>query len=142
MNTFCICADGLKHFLVSFMEKIDIQDFVCFYENANYRLWSPLQNACCHIQEAGCNSLNCFVSRRLRWILKRVTRYYFLKSQADDWLSAFSNAELRFPVPFEGPPVLEILMRIPVKSLELISVFIEASRNLKVLFFTIKMQNN
>ncbi len=27
------------------MEKIDIQDFVCFYENANYRLWNPLQNA-------------------------------------------------------------------------------------------------
>jgi hypothetical protein len=69
-------------------------------------------------------------------------RYYFLKSQLDDWLSAFSNAELRFPIPFEGAPVLEILMRLPVKSLELVSVYIEASRNFKVLFFTIKMQNS
>jgi hypothetical protein len=26
------------------------------------------------------------------------------KSQADDWLSAFSKAELRFPIFFEVPP--------------------------------------
>jgi hypothetical protein len=35
---------------------------------------------------------------------------------------------------------LEILLRLPVKSPKLVEVFIEASRNLKVLFLTIKMR--
>jgi hypothetical protein len=47
------------------------------------------------------------------------------------WLSAFSKAKWRFPILFEVPPELEILMRLPVKSPELVSVFIEASKNLK-----------
>ncbi len=55
---------------------------------------------------------------KLLTFLKRVG-YYFSKSQADDWLSA----ELRFPVLFEVPPELEILMGLPVKSSELLSVF-------------------
>jgi hypothetical protein len=55
-------------------------------------------------------------------------------SQADDWLSAFSKAELKFPVLFNVPPELENLMWLPVKSPELASVFIEASKNLKSLF--------
>ena len=46
----------------------------------------------------------------------------------DDWLSAFPKAELRFPILFEVPPELEILMRLP----ELVSVFIEASKNLSI----------
>jgi hypothetical protein len=44
---------------------------------------------------------------------------------------AFSKAELRFPTLFEVSPELKILMRLPVKSPELVSVFIEASKNLK-----------
>ncbi len=48
--------------------------------------------------------------------------YYFSKSQADDCLSAFSKAELRFPILFEVPPGLEILMGLPVKSPELVPV--------------------
>ncbi len=44
----------------------------------------------------------------------------FQKSQADDWLSAFSKVELRFPILFEVPPEFEILMRLPVKSPELV----------------------
>jgi hypothetical protein len=35
---------------------------------------------------------------------------------------------------FEMPPELEILKQLPVKSPELVSVFIEASRNLKSIF--------
>jgi hypothetical protein len=46
-------------------------------------------------------------------------RYYFSKSQADYWLSAFSKAKLRFAILFEVPPELEILMLLPVKSPEL-----------------------
>jgi hypothetical protein len=48
----------------------------------------------------------------------------------------FSKAELRFPILFELPPELEILMRLSVKSPELVSVFIEASKNLKSIFLT------
>jgi hypothetical protein len=51
------------------------------------------------------------------------------KFTGDDLLSAFSKAQLRFTVLCEVPPELEILMRLPVKSPELVSVFIEASRN-------------
>ncbi len=43
-------------------------------------------------------------------------------------------AELRFPNLYEVLAELEILMRLPVKSSELISVFQEASRNLKIIF--------
>jgi hypothetical protein len=43
----------------------------------------------------------------------------------------FLKAELRFPIFFEVPPKLEILMQLPVKPPELVSVFIEASKNLK-----------
>jgi hypothetical protein len=51
-------------------------------------------------------------------------------------LSAVSKAELRFPLLFEPevPPEFEILMQLPVKSPELGSVFIEASKNLKSIF--------
>jgi hypothetical protein len=56
------------------------------------------------------------------------------KSQAYDWLSAFSKAELRFPILFDVPPELEILMRLPPKSPELVSVFTEASKNFKSIF--------
>jgi hypothetical protein len=35
----------------------------------------------------------------------------------------------RFPILFEVPPDLEILMWLPIKSPELVSVFIEASKN-------------
>ncbi len=56
----------------------------------------------------------------------------------DDRLSAFSKTELRPTIPFELPPVSlgseGILMRLPVKYPELVSVFIEASRNLKSIF--------
>ncbi len=48
-------------------------------------------------------------------ILKRV-RYHFSKLQADDWLSVFSKAELRFPIIFEVQPELEILMWLSLKS--------------------------
>jgi hypothetical protein len=37
---------------------------------------------------------------------------------------------------------LEILMQFPVKSPELVSVFIEASKNLKIFFLTVKRQKN
>ncbi len=57
-------------------------------------------------------------------------RYYFSKSHAHDWLSAFSKVELRFPILID-PPELEILMRLSVKSPGLESVLIEASKNLK-----------
>ncbi len=62
------------------------------------------------------------------------TWYYFSKSQADDWLSAFSMAELRFPNLYEVPAELEIMMRLPVKYPAFVSVFIEARRNLKSFF--------
>jgi hypothetical protein len=87
------------------------------------------------IQEAACDSVNCLF-RKPETIMENsknfeAFRYYFSKSQADDWLSAFSKAELRFPILFEELPVLEILMRLPVKSPELVSVFTEASKNFK-----------
>ncbi len=50
------------------------------------------------------------------------------KSQADYWLSAVSKAKLGFPILFEVPTVLEILRWLPIKSPELVSVFIEASK--------------
>jgi hypothetical protein len=54
----------------------------------------------------------------------------------------FSTAELRLTIPYELPPVLlggwwgggGILVRLPVKSPELVSVFIKASRNLYNIF--------
>jgi hypothetical protein len=60
-------------------------------------------------------------------------RDFFSKSQVDDWLSAFLKAELRFPILLGVLPELEILMLLPapVKSPQLVSVFIEPSRNLK-----------
>ncbi len=55
---------------------------------------------------------------------------------------AFSKAELRLAIPFALPPVLleggggegGILMRLPVKYLYFVSVFIEASKDLKSTF--------
>ncbi len=69
-------------------------------------------------------------------------RYYVLKSQADDWPLAFLKAELRFPILFEVPPEVEILMRLPVKSPELLSVSLKQAKTYKVFFLTIKMQKN
>jgi hypothetical protein len=54
-------------------------------------------------------------------------------------LSAVSKAVLWFPFLFEVPPEMDNLMRLPVKSPELVIVFIEAG-TLKVIFLTIKMQ--
>ncbi len=55
---------------------------------------------------------------------------------------AFSKDKLRFTIAFELPPVFlrcgeggggGILMRVSVKSLELVSFFIELSRTLKII---------
>jgi hypothetical protein len=53
-------------------------------------------------------------------------QYYFSKSQAGDWLSAFSKAELMINILFEALPVWLL-----VKPPELVIVFTKASRNLK-----------
>jgi hypothetical protein len=55
-------------------------------------------------------------------------------------LTAVSKAELRSTILFEVPPEFEILMQLPVKSPELVGIFVEASKNLKSVFLTIKMQ--
>ncbi len=65
---------------------------------------NPLQIACCGIQEATCDYVNCSVSRRWFW---SVLRNSFSNFQVDYWLSAFSkDEELRLTFPFEFPPVL------------------------------------
>jgi hypothetical protein len=46
----------------------------------------------------------------------------------------FSKAELRLSILLEVPPELEILMRLPIKSIELGIVFTEASKNSKSIF--------
>jgi hypothetical protein len=61
-----------------------------------------LQIACCGIQEAACDSVNCFFKPEM--ILN--IRYYFSKYQADNKLSAFPKDELRLTILFELPPVL------------------------------------
>jgi hypothetical protein len=60
---------------------------------------------CCSIQEAASDSWFRKLFREPEMILKRVW-YYFSKSQADDWLLAFWNAELKLPILFEAPQVL------------------------------------
>jgi hypothetical protein len=42
---------------------------------------NPLQNACCGIQEAACNSVNYSVSRRWFWFWSMLVHYYFSKLQ-------------------------------------------------------------
>jgi hypothetical protein len=51
------------------------------------------------------------------------------ESQVFCLLPAFSKTELRFPILFELPPELKILMQLPEKSPELVSVFIESSKS-------------
>ncbi len=101
--------------------------------------WNLLQIACFGIQEAACDSVNCSVSRGWWWrsqkFLKRVSESLF-KSQEGDWLSAFSKAELRFPILFEVLPELEIAASCKIYRISTVpvSVFIEASKNLKSIF--------
>ncbi len=70
-------------------------------------------------------------------ILNRVTVLLFKRG---GWLSATSKAELRLPIPFALPPVSlgggggKILMRVPVKCLELVRIFKEANRNFRSTF--------
>jgi hypothetical protein len=66
-------------------------------------------------------------------------RYYFSKSQADYWLSAFSKAKLRLAILFEVPLELEIFMLLPVKSPNK-SFYISKQELKKYFFLTLKMQ--
>ncbi len=97
---------------------------------------NPLQTVCCGIQEPA----YCSISQRWFW---SVLRYYF-SQQVDDWLLAFSKAELRFTISFELLPVswggggAGNLMRLLVKYPELISFFIKASRYFKSTFWDIE----
>jgi hypothetical protein len=76
--------------------------------------------ACCGFQEAACDSEKMF--RKPEMMVKNSKKIEegfgitFQNHITDDWLSAFSKAELRFPVLFEVLPEFEILMRLSVFS--------------------------
>jgi hypothetical protein len=54
------------------------------------------KNACCGIQEAACDSVNCSLKTSKKFEVGLVITF-FSKSQANDSQWAFSKAELRFP---------------------------------------------
>ncbi len=98
--------------------------------------WNPLQNACCGIQEAACDSLSCSVS--LRWFLKRVLVLLFKIPGCR--LFHRLNWSFQFSLRCRGVGNSDAPSG---KSPELVSVFIEASKSLiKKVFLKIKMQKN
>ncbi len=109
-------------------------DFMKTLTNFEDPYWNPLQNACCGIQEAACDSVNCSLSRRWWWKIQKNLKLVSSKPQADDWLLAFQ----RLNCSLWGAAELENLMRLPVKS----PLFIEASRNLESIFLNKKDAKN
>ncbi len=106
--------------------------------NCENRSINPLQIACCGIQEAACDSVNCSVSLRWFW---SVLLYFFSKYQADYWLQTidcwlFQRMNWVAASLVRGRELC--LMRLPVKSPELVSVFIAASKTLKSIFLNSK----
>ncbi len=130
----CICADSFKHFLLPCMVNINLKFWLPTMKTlTNYEnLFSNrLQIACCGIQEAACVSVNCSVSRRWFW---SVQRYYRRTIDSD-----FSKDELGSQFPLSCCQSClggggGILRQLPVKSPELVSVFIDACRTLTSIF--------
>ncbi len=105
ISTLCICADGFKFSWCFVVEKMEIQVFACSYETMHLLILKILTE----------NLFKMLVAafRKLHVILLIIP-------------SAFSKAEMRFPILFEVPP--EILTRFPVKFPELRSVFRRQAR--------------
>jgi hypothetical protein len=67
ISTFCICAESLKVFCCLGTEKLKDKELATSMKtltNCENTSSNPLQIACCGIQEAACDSVNCSVSRR------------------------------------------------------------------------------
>ncbi len=122
ISTFCICADSFKIFFAALLwrnQKIKFwHAYMKTLSNCENPSSNPLQTACCGIQEPTYDSVNCSVSRRGFWsvllFIKESSQWEYQKNQfafisfgkiqflpprfpvqVDDWLSAFSKAELR-----------------------------------------------
>jgi hypothetical protein len=111
-----------KFFLASLKTRTNFED----------PYWNPLQNACCCIQEAAWDSVSDGEKFKKKFEAGFGVTFQIHRQMICCRLFQKLNWGLQFF--FEMPPELEILMRLPVKSPELVSVFIEASRNFEKVF--------